>query len=918
MKKKNLFLTILFSLLLIFSTHTFNANKSASAAVDQIITYTISTDAGKYNVTSTTDQDNNEVVTNVSLELDSLKLALSAIQTDAALNEVDAIIIFDNITLTNDLAVPFEKSTFKGTINLDSYSIILSTSTVAKTLALDTLTLNATGDQSLVKITQGTFADGETEQKATLTTSNVNFNSTSTADNYAVFFETNKAVFSVSNSLVHQTKYFYNYLSGVSVTITNTLDLTNQASGKISIPVPYTLDGKTLISSYLPGFAGTSYLNLVPLEDFYTCEPDYINANNLFVKCKIKTDIDTNGGTLQSAFTGVEYNSTDDVMLPTGEQITKENNTLKGYLGKVVVNSTTYYFDQTAMTSFAATGFNETIIADHFFTEINPTADYSYFTSYKYDSTEIDPSYLAIKYFISRGESASFVAQWEPTIYSITFDSNEGSAVSTIYGEFNTPITLPTPTKIGYTFLGWFDGTNPNKYEITTMPNTNLELVAEWQVNAHKLILVLNNGQNNVEIDVNFGESITSADIAELNSELYSKTGYEFNKWFTDNAFTTEYVLETMPDEDVYVYADWTIKTYSVQMNYNNRHNMTVFHIANFTYDADISSLASMTPMVDGYTFLGWFTDQEGEFRYTFDKMPDDNVVVYAYWSFVNYTLTFYYNDSVYTSFTDLNIGDVIYGTGSKITFPNNPTLEGFTFGGWYTDADFTKQLDLTREQTMPARDFNIYAKMIEKSVVEVDITAQTYELTKFQKFKLISNLYDCTVEYFVDGKWTQELPTKTGTYDIRITRPEDTNYKAFSATISQGLTITPDPIDLSWVYVLGYAVFIVEVIAILFVLVLIKRKRALSSLAVALPIGLIPTGTFVNIIISFVLAIAGFVTLVVLLVKLNRITIYDDTRSEEDKLEEKISRIKDVSTNESIDKNVDDLLRKEGFIDEE
>lgn len=919
MKKKNLFLTILFSLLLIFSTHTFNANKSASAAVDQIITYTVSTNAGKYDVTSTTDQDNNETVTNVSLGLDTLELALSAIQTDAALNEVKVIVVFDAITLTNDLVVPFEKSTFKGTINLDSYSIILSTSTVAKTLTLDTLTLNATGDQTLVKVTQGTFADGETELKATLTTSNVNFNSTSTADNYAVFFETNKAVLSVSNSLVHQTKYFYNYLFGVSVTISNNLDLTNQASGKISIPVPYTLDGKPLISNYLPGFAGASYLNLVPTENFYTCEPSEVTSNKLIVKCKIKTDIDTNGGTLQSAFTGVEYNSTSDVMLPTNEQITKANNTLQGYLGKVVVNSTTYYFDEDAITSFASTGFDEDVVAEHFFTEIDPAANYSYFTSYKYDTTETDPGFLAVKYFISKGENASFIAQWEPTVYSITFDSNEGSTVSPIYGEFDTPISLPTPTRTGYTFLGWFDGTNPNKYEITTMPNTNLNLIAEWQINTHRLILVLNNGQNNIEIDVNFGSSIAVADIAELNSALYSKTGYEFSNWFTDNALTNEYALETMPDEDVYVYASWSVKTYSVQMNYNNRHNMTVFHIANFTYNADISSLASMAPTVDGYTFLGWFKDQEGEFRYTFDKMPDEDVVVYAYWSFVNYTLTFYYNDSVYATFTNLIIGDVIYGSNSKVSpFPSNPTRDGFRFGGWFVDAEFTQEFDLTREQTMPARNLNIYAKMIEKSNVEVDIAAQTYELTKFQNFKLISNLYDCTIEYFVDGKWTQETPTKTGTYDIRITRPEDANYKAFSATISQGLVITPDPIDISWVYVLGYAIFVVEVVAILFVLVLIKRKRALSSLAVALPIGLIPTGTFVNIIISFVLAIAGFVTLVVLLVKLNRITIYDDTRSDEDKLEEKISRIKDVSTNESVDKNVDDLLRKEGFIDEE
>ena len=131
-------------------------------------------------------------------------------------------------------------------------------------------------------------------------------------------------------------------------------------------------------------------------------------------------------------------------------------------------------------------------------------------------------------------------------------------------------------------------------------------------------------------------------------------------------------------------------------------------------------------------------------------------------------------------------------------------------------------------------------------------------------------------------------------------------------------MVVTPDPIDLSWVYVLGYSITVVEIIAILFVLVLIKRKRALSSLAIALPFGLIPTGTFINIIISFILAIAGFVTLIVLLVKLNRITIYEDTRTEEEKFEENKAKVKDVSTNESVSKNVDDLLRKEGFIDEE
>lgn len=920
MKKKNLLLSIFFSLLLIFSAHTFNSNKTASAAIDQDIVYTISTADGKYNVTSTTNLDDNANVTTHATALDTLELAFTTIQTHAteqAQNEV--VIVFKDITLTNDMAVPFQKAKFSGTINLSSYSILLTTSTIENILSFEDLTLNATGDQSLVKVVKGTFANDEVEKRYTLNLTNVKFNSTSTAENYAVYFETNQVNFNVSKKLVYQTKYFYNYNHGVLVSIDNTFDLTDQASGKISIPVPYTLDGNIFINNFQ---TSTDYLDLVELDDFYTCEPGDINTNRLFIKCKINTEFLADEGELSADYKpGLDYKSTTEVPFPTAEEMTKENNSLKGYFGVVETADETYYFDKAAILSFAATGFDESVIADHFFTEeqYDESHDYSYFTSYKYDATETDPSYLAIKYFISKGEGATFTAVWEPTIYTITFDANEGTCpVTTISKLFGEQITLPTPTREGYTFNGWFDGTNPNKYEITTMPNTNLELVASWTVNTHKLIIVLNNGENNIEVNINYGEPITLNDIPALNPELYTKTGHQFYKWYSTSDFSTEYALETMPDENVYAYATWNVKMHTLQMNYNNPHNMAAFHTATFAYGADISSLASMVPVIDGYTFRGWFTDETGEYNYLFDTMPDEDVVIYAYWAYVDYTLTFYYNSSVYASFTGLNVGNVIYGQGSKINFPNNPTLEGFNFGGWFIDPEFTQKFDLSTEQTMPARNLNIYANMIEKQTVTIDESAQTYEKTKFQKYMLIANTTDCLVEYFVNGAWTQEIPTNTGTYDIRITRPEDANFKAFSTIIKAGLVVTPDPVDLSWVYVLGYSITVVEIIAILFVLVLIKRKRALSSLAVALPIGLIPTGVFVNIIISFVFAIAGFVTLVVLLVKLNRITIYEDTRSEEEKLEERISKIKDVSTNDSIDKNVDDLLRKEGFIDEE
>ena len=57
----------------------------------------------------------------------------------------------------------------------------------------------------------------------------------------------------------------------------------------------------------------------------------------------------------------------------------------------------------------------------------------------------------------------SFVAQWTPVEYSITFDVDGGSSISTqLYTIEDSTITLPTTTKKGHTFSGWTRTSGPN------------------------------------------------------------------------------------------------------------------------------------------------------------------------------------------------------------------------------------------------------------------------------------------------------------------------------------------------------------------------------------------------------------------------------------------------------------------------
>ncbi|WP_348982858.1 cell wall-binding repeat-containing protein [Desulfosporosinus sp. Sb-LF] len=71
--------------------------------------------------------------------------------------------------------------------------------------------------------------------------------------------------------------------------------------------------------------------------------------------------------------------------------------------------------------------------------------------------------------------------QTTPT-YTITFNSNGGSNVRAMIETYGTAIILPTPTKAGYNFVGWYrDSSFATSYLATTMGAENITLHAKWE-----------------------------------------------------------------------------------------------------------------------------------------------------------------------------------------------------------------------------------------------------------------------------------------------------------------------------------------------------------------------------------------------------------------------------------------------------
>lgn len=185
--------------------------------------------------------------------------------------------------------------------------------------------------------------------------------------------------------------------------------------------------------------------------------------------------------------------------------------------------------------------------------------------------------------------------------------------------------------------------------------------------------------------------------------------GYTFGGWFEDEDCTTQYTFSTMPSGGKILYAKWTKNDkpqYTVTWKLDSA---TVIDTEKVT-EGDMPSHEDASK--DGYIFIGWdpaLSPVTADITYTakFIQKSADQVAV-----------KFNTNGGSY-------IDTQVIKKGEKAEQPANPTKEGYTFIGWYTDESYGTAFDFTKSVSA---DTTVYAKWIQGTKKTYTILWKDYD----------------------------------------------------------------------------------------------------------------------------------------------------------------------------------------------
>lgn len=260
--------------------------------------------------------------------------------------------------------------------------------------------------------------------------------------------------------------------------------------------------------------------------------------------------------------------------------------------------------------------------------------------------------------FIVDGATAVLVVAGDGSHFSVVYNANGGSGApvdANIY-QANTSATVSSdsPLRPGYTFLGWAKKQTSSAAEFVggetvTLADKDLVLYAVWEANTYTVKYNSLGGFGSMASD-----TFTFDEENVLKKNAFTKEGHTFTGWALNaNGIATysdcETVLNLCSEDggEITLYAVWKATVTKIELVWDE----TVRDSFAINYGDALSSTGRVTPVKDGYTFGGYYTEREGGGEQIFDgnlnavyannwDKNEEKITLYAYWVPNSETLT--------------------------------------------------------------------------------------------------------------------------------------------------------------------------------------------------------------------------------------------------------------------------------------
>lgn len=295
--------------------------------------------------------------------------------------------------------------------------------------------------------------------------------------------------------------------------------------------------------------------------------------------------------------------------------------------------------------------------------------------------------------------------------YLVRFNPNGGSVSTTAKKVYkgNKYNSLPTASRKGYEFLGWYTAkSGGSKVASTTIVKKGADhtLYAQWKKTKYTVKYVTGGGTNNSKNPSAY--YITSSTVTLKNP---ARKGYTFKGWYTSSTYKTKVTKITKGSiGNKTFYAKWSVNQYTIRYNKNGATSGSMTDTKSCKYNTSYT-LKSNTFKRRGYSFAGWATSAKGTVLYK-DKASVKNLTstngaiktLYAMWKPITYKINYNLNGGKNNSSNPVG-----YKVSTSTINLKNPTRTGYTFKGWYTDSSYKTKITSIAKGSVGTK--NLYAK---------------------------------------------------------------------------------------------------------------------------------------------------------------------------------------------------------------